>query len=220
MSRIKVLNVDSLSLFIGSAQLILLSATNAERRQKNVSIKKEIVDETISRTSGRLAPNSPELENEIAQQIGELISLVHLTDYSSRDDYSQKKSADVRRVSRTDLTTSLRIVQRYRTVIHRLCQLHRSHLHLTSEAEKQRHLILVARDEYYLFDLAFQTSGMSVKKYHHDTTKRELPQQPFDYAKYRRETEQQQRILEQHYRQTHNRPSSQGQQSEAEFYLG
>jgi hypothetical protein len=81
-------------------------------------------------------------------------------------------------------------------------------------------LILVARDEYYLFDLAFQTSGISGKKYYHDTTKREVTHQPFDYAKYRRDTEQQQRILEQHYRQTHNRPSSRGQQSEAEFYLG
>ncbi|CAF4002064.1 unnamed protein product, partial [Rotaria sp. Silwood1] len=30
-----------------SAQLVILSVTNAERRQANISIKKEIVDETI-----------------------------------------------------------------------------------------------------------------------------------------------------------------------------
>ncbi|CAF0923296.1 unnamed protein product [Adineta steineri] len=207
----------------GSAQLVLLSATNCERRQMNVSVKKEIVDEIVSRTSGRLKSNSPELEHEISQQLAELISLLHLVDYSSRDDYNHTSSTDVRRVSRTDVTTSLRIVQRYRTVIHRLCQIHRSHLRLTAQAEKQRHLILVARDEYYLLDLAAQTTGMAAKKTtHHEVIKCEVAQQkPFDYAKYRRETEQQQRILEQHYRQTNNNPPPpSGHQSEAEFYLG
>jgi hypothetical protein len=213
---------DYLSFFVGSAQLVLLSATNAERRQMNVSVKKEIVDDIVSRTSGRFKPNSPELEHEISQQLAELISLLHLVDYSSRDDYQYSNSTDVRRVSRTDVTTSLRIVQRYRTVIHRLCQIHRSHLRLTSQAEKQRHLILVARDEYYLLDLAAQTPTVTVKKtQHQEVAKREMIHQPFDYAKYRRETEQQQRILEQHCRQTQpHPPPPTGHQSEAEFYLG
>ncbi|UJR21423.1 hypothetical protein I4U23_024510 [Adineta vaga] len=205
----------------GSAQLVLLAATNTERRQMNVSVKKEIVDDIVSRTSGRFKPNSPELEHEISQQLADLISLLHLVDYSSRDDYQHSNSTDVRRVSRTDVTTSLRIVQRYRTVIHRLCQIHRSHLRLTSQAEKQRHLILVARDEYYLLDLASQPSTITIKRTQQEVVKREVTPKPFDYAKYRRETEQQQRILEQHYRQTQPHPPPPSRhQSEAEFYLG
>jgi hypothetical protein len=199
----------------GSAQLIILSVTDAERRQMNISVKKETVDETISRTSGRLAPNSSELEQEITRQLAEQISLLHLVDYSSRDDYNQTNSTDIRRVTRTDVSTSLRLVQRYRTVIHRLCQLHRSHLRLTAQAEQQRHLILVARDEYYLLDLASQSSSLLTNR--SDIYKREVQHvthQPFDYAKYRRDREQQQRILEQHYRPTQTHPS------EAEFYLG
>lgn len=201
--------------------------TNAERRQMNVSVKKEIVDETVSLTSGRLAPKSPELEQEISRQIAEQISLLHLVDYSSRDDYNLSNSTDLRRVSRIDAITSLRIVQRYRTVIHRLCQLHRSHLRLTPQSEQQRHLILVARDEYYLLDLTSQTPVISTKKIDtqqwHETCQREVhhvSQQPFDYAKYRREMEQQQRILEQHYQKPQNIPPLQGPSSEAEFYLG
>ena len=89
--------------------------------------------------------NSPELEQEITRQLAEPTTLLHLVDYSSRDDYNQTNSTDLRRVSRIDVTTSLRLVQRYRTIIHRLCQLHRSHLRLTHQAEQQRHLILVAR---------------------------------------------------------------------------
>ncbi|CAF5138280.1 unnamed protein product, partial [Rotaria socialis] len=44
--------------------------------------------------------------------------------------------------------------------------------------------------------------------------------QPFDYAKYRREIEQQQRILDQHYRKIQNVQTPTRQTSEAEFYLG
>jgi hypothetical protein len=195
----------------GSAQLIILSVTNAERRQMNISVKKEIVDETVARTSGRFAPNSPELEQEISRQLAEPTSLLHLVDYSSRDDYNQTNSTDLRRVSRTDVSTSLRLVQRYRTIIHRLCQLNRSHLRLTAQAEQQRHLVLVARDEYYLLDLASQTPCILRKK--------SETHPPFDYAKYRRDIEQQQRILQQHCRQTQPGPPS-GHPSEPEFYLG
>ncbi|CAF5123910.1 unnamed protein product, partial [Rotaria sp. Silwood1] len=234
-----------------SAQLVILSVTNAERRQANISIKKEIVDETILHLNGRLPPNSPELENEISRQLTEPISLLHLVDYSSRDDYNQTNSTDLRRVSRTDVITSLRIVQRYRTIIHRLCQLYRSHLRLTPQAEQQRYLILVARDDYYLLDLAAQTADISTNKHdiqqqevfqreiyhvpqevfqrevHHvpqEVFQREIhhvPQAPFDYAKYRRDIEQQQRILEQHYRRMQTVPQQQPEPtSEAEFYLG
>jgi hypothetical protein len=194
----------------------------------NISVKKDTVDETVSRTSGRVAPNSPELENEISRQLAEPIALLHLVDYSSRDDYNQTNSTDLRRVSRIDVSTSLRLVQRYRTVIHRLCQLYRSHLRLTQQAEQQRNLILVARDEYYLLDLAAQTSNIFTNQ--SETIKREVhqvPQQPFDYVKYRRDAEQQQRILEQRcrqrqteQRQTHQGPPPPGHPSEAEFYLG
>jgi hypothetical protein len=194
----------------------------------NVSVKKEIVDGTVSRSGHHSSSNSREVEHEISQQLAEPISLLHLVDYSSRDDYTQTNSTDLRRVSRTDVTTSLRLVQRYRTVIHRLCQLHRSHLRLTPQAEQQRHLILVARDEYYLLDLAAQTSNIFTNQ--SETIKREVhqvPQQPFDYVKYRRDAEQQQRILEQRcrqrqteQRQTHQGPPPPGHPSEAEFYLG
>ena len=194
----------------------------------NVSVKKETVDETISRTSGHLPPNSPELEKEISRQLAEPVPLLHLVDYSSRDDYNQTNSTDLRRVSRIDVTTSLRLVQRYRTVIHRLCQLYRSHLRLTPQAEQHRHLILVARDEYYLLDLASHapnilTNKTDIQQRQHDIFKREVQNvthQPFDYAKYRRDAEQQQRILEQHYRQTHTNQPPSGHPSEAEFYLG
>ncbi|CAF2412476.1 unnamed protein product [Rotaria sp. Silwood2] len=230
-------NLENLPLFIrceieyelnhyGSAQLIILSVTNAERRQMNISTKKEIVDETISRLAGRLPPNSPELENEISRQLTEQISLLHLVDYSSRDDYNQTNSTDLRRVSRNDVITSLRIVQRYRTIIHRLCHLYRSHLRLTTQAEQQRYLILVARDDYYLLDLVSQTANIPTSKYdiqQDEVFQREVhpvPQEPFDYAKYRRDIEQQQRILEQHYRKMQNVPPPQEQSSEAEFYLG
>ncbi|CAF4979693.1 unnamed protein product, partial [Rotaria socialis] len=74
----------------------------------------------------------------------------------------------------------------------------------------------------------------------HDIFKREVnsaieqqqqQQQPFDYAKYRRDTEQQQQILAQHLRQKHieqkhksqqtyTGPPPPGHPSEAEFYLG
>ncbi|CAF4592138.1 unnamed protein product, partial [Rotaria magnacalcarata] len=210
-----------------SAQLIVLSITDAERRQMNVSIKKETVDATMVRINGRLAPKSPELEKEISRKLSEPISLLHLVDYSSRDDYNQTNSTDLRHVSRVDVSTSLRIVQRYRTVIHRLCQLYRSHLHLTTQAEQQRYLVLVARTEYYLLDLAAQKSNIMPKydtqQGHQETYKQEVhhvPQQPFDYAKYRREIEQQQRILDQHYRKIQNVQTPTRQTSEAEFYLG
>ncbi|CAF4984947.1 unnamed protein product, partial [Rotaria socialis] len=80
-------------------------------------------------SGGRLSANSPELENEITRQLAEPTTLLHLVDYSSRDDYNPTNSTDLRRVSRIDVTTSLRLVQRFRSIIHRLCQLHRSHLH-------------------------------------------------------------------------------------------
>ncbi len=186
------------------------------------------MDETISRTSGRFAPNSPELEQEIARQLSEPVSLLHLVDYSSRDDYNQTNITDLRRVLRSDVSTSLHLIQRYRTLIHRLCQIHRSHLRLTPQAEQQRYLILVARDEYYLLDLAAQTSSVptnkcGIQQRQHEIFQREVQNvthQPFDYEKYRRDTQQQQRILEQHYRQTQNNQPSAGQPSEAEFYLG
>lgn len=205
---------------LGSAQLILLSVTNAERRQMTTLIKKETVDETVTRLANRFTPNSPELEQEVTRHLTEQISLLHLVDYSSRDDYTQTNSTDIRRVSRTDVSTSLRLVQHYRTIIHRLCQAHRSHLRLTPQAEQQRHLILVARDEYYLLDLAAQSphvfsnrTDVQKREFHHVT------HQPFDYAKYRRDIAQQQRILEQHYRQTQRAPP-QGQPSGPEFHLG
>jgi hypothetical protein len=223
----------------GSAQLIILSVTNSERRQMNTSLKKELVDEIVSRSGGRLSANSSELEQEITRQLAEPTTLLHLVDYSSRDDFNQTNSTDLRRVSRIDVTTSLRLVQRYRTVIHRLCQLHRSHLRLTHQAEQQRHLILIARDEYYLLDLAAQIAGMStnisdIRQRQHDIFKREVNnaiQQPFDFVKYRRDVEQQQRILEQrhqqrkmeqkqHYQSAHKGPPPPGHPSEAEFYLG
>jgi hypothetical protein len=205
----------------------------------NISLKKELVDEIVSRSGGRLSVNSPELEQEITRQLGEPTNLLHLVDYSSRDDYNQTNSTDLRRVSRIDVTTSLRLVQRYRTIIHRLCQLHRSHLRLTHQAEQQRHLILVAHDEYYLFDLALQASTIAanisnIRQRQHDIFKREVNnviQQPFDFVKYRRDAEQQQRILEQRYQQRqmeqkqqyqqiHKGPPPPGHPSEAEFYLG
>ena len=194
----------------------------------NIAVKKETVDETIARSSGRLPANSPELETEISRQLAEQVSILHLVDYSSRDDYNQTNSSDIRRISRIDVTASLRLVQRYRTVIHRLCQLYRSHLRLTQLAEQQRHLILVGRGEYYLLDLASQTAGMLTNKSNIQQRQRDIFQrevhnvthQPFDYAKYRRDAEQQQRILAQHYRQTQNAPPPSGHPSEAEFYLG
>jgi hypothetical protein len=193
----------------------------------NISVKKETVDEIISGKTGRLISDNSQLENEITRKLAEPISILHLVDYSSRDDYNQTNSTDLRRVSRTDVSTSLRLVQRYRTIIHRLCQLHRSHLRLTTQAEQQRHLILVARDEYYLLDLTSQTSTLltnksDIQQRQHNIFKHEvqnITHQPFDYAKYRRDTEQQQRILEQHYRRTQNGPPP-GHASEAEFYLG
>ncbi|CAF2103321.1 unnamed protein product [Rotaria magnacalcarata] len=231
----------------GNAQLIVLSVTNSERRQLNISLKKELVDEIVSHSGGRLSANSPELENEITRQLAEPTTLLHLVDYSSRDDYNQTNSTDLRRVSRIDVTTSLRLVQRFRTIIHRLCQLHRSHLHLTHSNEQQRHLILIAQDEYYILDLTSPTSAMTtnisdIRQRQHDIFKREVnsvieqqqqqqQQQPFDYAKYRRDNEQQQRILAQHLRQKHieqkhksqqtyTGPPPPGHPSEAEFYLG
>ncbi|CAF3701794.1 unnamed protein product, partial [Rotaria sordida] len=230
-------NLENLPLFIrceieyelnhyGSAQLIILSVTSAERRQMNITVKRETVDETISRINGRLPANSSELENEIARQLAEPIPLLHLVDYSSRDDYSQTNSTDIRRVSRIDVTTSLRLVQRYRTVIHRLCQSYRSHLRLTTQAEQQRYLILVARDDYYLLDLASQISNVSTFTYDIQQPQpqpevfQHVPQQPFDYAKYRRDIEQQQRVLEQHYQKMQNIQPQPERTSEAEFYLG
>lgn len=207
-------------IYLGSAQLILLSVTNAERRQMTTLIKKETVDETVTRLANRFTPNSPELEQEVARHLTEQISLLHLVDYSSRDDYNQTNSTDIRRVSRTDVSTSLRLVQHYRAIIHRLCQAHRSHLRLTPQAEQQRHLILVGRDEYYLLDLAAQSPHVFSNRT--DIQKHEVQHvthQPFDFAKYRRDAAQQQRILEQHYRQTQRAPPP-GQQSEPEFYLG
>ena len=198
----------------------------------NASIKKEIVDETILLKSRRLAQNTPELKNEISRQLNESIALLHLVDYSSRDDYTQTNATDLRSVSRIDVSTSLRLVQHHRTVIHHLCRINRSHLRLTPQAEQQRHLILVARDEYYLLDLASQTLNKSTNRYniqqrHDDTMKRErhsIPHQPFDYAKYRRDTEQQQRILEQHCRSIRTGPSLRTPPSSvpsgSEFYLG
>jgi hypothetical protein len=219
--------------------LIILSVTKNERRQMNTSLKNELVDEIVSHSGGRLSAKSPELEHEITRQLAEPTSLLHLVDYSSRDDYNQTNSTDIRRVSRIDVTTSLRLVQRYRTIIHRLCQLHRSHLRLTHQAELQRHLILISCDDYYLLDLTSHTSGVStnisdIRQRQHDIFKREVnnvTQQPFDFAKYRRDAEQQQNILEQRYKQRkieqkqqsqriHTDPPPPGHPSEAEFYLG
>jgi hypothetical protein len=229
------------SVFVGSAQLIILSVTNGERRQMSTSLKKEIVNEIVSRSGGRLSVNSPELEQEITRQFGEPTNLLRLVDYSSREDCNQTNATDLRRVTRIDVTTSLRLVQRYRTVVHRLCQLHRSHLCLTQQAEQQRYLILVANDdEYYLLDLAAHIAGitaniLNIRQRQHDIFKREVNnalQQPFDYVKYRRDLEQQQRILEQQfqqrqleqkqqYQQTFQKgPPPPGHPSEAEFYLG
>lgn len=213
----------------GSAQIIILAITNAERRQLNVSLKKELVDDIVSRSAGRLSPNSPELEQEITRQLAEPSTLLHLVDYSSRDDYTQTNSTDLRRVSRIDVTTSLRLVQRYRTTIHHLCQMHRSHLRLTHQAEQQRYLILVSHDEYYLLNLASQipTNITDIRKRQHDIFKREVNNvitQPFDFVKYRQDMEQQQRVLQQEQieqqKQTYTRPPPPGHPSEAEFYLG
>lgn len=200
----------------------------------NVSLKKEIVDEIVARSGGRLSVNSPELEKEITRQLAEPTTLSHLVDYSSRDDYYQTNSTDLRRVSRIDVSTSLRLVQRYRTIIHRLCQLYRSSLRLTNQTEQQRYLILVARDEYYILDLTNQASNVAtnishIRQRQHDIFKREVNnviQQPFDYAKYRRDLQQQQQILEQQCRQKNRAqqifkgPPPPGHPLEAEFYLG
>ncbi|CAF1425246.1 unnamed protein product [Adineta steineri] len=225
----------------GSAQLIILSVTGSERRHMCTSLKKEIVNEIVSRSGGRLSASSTELEEEITRQFSEPTHLLRLVDYSSRDDCNQTNATDLRRVTRIDVTTSLRLVQRYRTVVHRLCQLHRSHLMLTQQAEQQRHLILVANDdEYYLLDLSSHVASMSanilnIRQRQHDIFKREVNNvvhQPFDYAKYRRDAEQQQRILEQRHQQRQMEQKQQYQQkfkkgppppgdpSEAEFYLG
>jgi len=223
--------------YLGSAQLIVLSVTETERRQMSTFLKKEIVNEIVSRSAGRFSANSPELEQEITRQLAEPTNLLRLVDYSSRDDYNQTNSTDLRRVSRIDVTTSLRLVQRYRTVVHRLCQLHRSHLRLTHQAEQQRHLILVANDdEYFLLDLGVQppsvpTNISDIQQRQHDIFQREVNnvvQQPFDFVKYRRDAEQQQRILEQRLQQrqveqkqqTLKGPPPPGHPSEAEFYLG
>lgn len=221
---------------LGSAQLIILAVTNAERRQLNNTLKSNLVEEIVSKSKGHLAAKSPELESEVRRQLSEPTNLLHLVDYSSRDDHEQTNSSDLRRVSRIDVTTSLRLVQRYRTTIHRLCQQHRSHLRLTSQAEQQRHMILVARDEYYLLDLSTPFSPTiskdisHIRQRQHDIFKREVNnvlQQPFDYAKYRRESEEQQkRLLKQHFQQreeqhkTPTNPPPSGHPTEAEFYLG
>ena len=217
--------------------MIILAVTNGERRQLNNSLKENLVEDIVTRSHGRLSRNSSELENEVHQQLSEPTNLLHLVDYSSRDDHPQTNSTDLRRVSKIDVTTSLRLVQRYRLVIHRLCQFYRSHLRLTSTAEQQRHLILVSRDEYYLLDLSGSLSPnlskniSHIRQRQHDIFKREVNnvlQQPFDYAKYRRETEeQQQRLLKQHFQQreeqqrgTPTAPPPKGHPTEAEFYLG
>ncbi|CAF3903621.1 unnamed protein product [Rotaria sp. Silwood2] len=230
----------------GNSQLIILSVTENERRQMNTSLKNELVDEIVSRSGGRFSANSSELEKEITRQLAEPTSLLHLVDYSSRDDYNQTNSTDLRRVSRIDVTTSLRIVQRYRTLIHHLCQLYRTHLHLTHQSAQQRYLILVACDEYYLLDLTSPTPTIptnisDIRQRQHDIFKREVsnviqqqqqPHQPFDYAKYRRDIEQQNRFLEQQqhqqkqnerkekHQQAYKGPPPPGHPSEAEFYLG
>ena len=226
-------------LYLGSSQLVVLAVTNAERRQMNVVLKKELVDDIVAHTGGQLPATGQQLENEVSRQLAEPVSLLHLVDYSSRDDYNQTNSTDLRRVSRIDVSTSLRLVQRYRALVHRLCQQYRSRLRLNTQAEQQRHLILVARDEYYFLDLASQaanvsTSRSNIQQRQHDIFKREVhqvTQPPFDYAKYRRDAREQQRILEQSFRQrqteqrkecrqTHQGPPPPGHPSEAEFYLG
>jgi hypothetical protein len=217
--------------------LIVLAVTSEERRQMNVSLKENLAHEIASRSNGRLPINSPELKEELHRQLAEPTNLLHLVDYASREDHQPINSTDLRRVSHIDVTTSLRLIQRYRTIIHRLCQLYRSHLRLTHQAEQQRHLILVSCDEYYLLDLtspvSITTSSSNVTNIgqrQHDIFKREVSnvlQQPFDYAKYRRETEeQQQRLREQRFRQreedqrTPAVPPPTGHPSEAEFYFG
>ena len=110
--------------------------------------------------------------------------------------------------------------------------MHRSHLRLTHQAEQQRHLILVSQDEYYLLNLAappshIQANINDIRKRQHDIFKREVNNvisQPFDFAKYRRDMEQQQRVLQQkqieQQKQTYSQPPPPGHPSEAEFYLG
>ncbi|UJR27996.1 hypothetical protein I4U23_009254 [Adineta vaga] len=154
----------------GSAQLIILSVTNSERRQMCTSLKKEIVNEIVLRSGGRLSAKSPELEQEITRQFAEPTNLLRLVDYSSRDDCTQTNSTDLRSVTRIDVTTSLRLVQRYRTVVHRLCQLYRSHLCLTPQAEQQRHLILVANDDEYYLRFSCSYSRFNSKYIEYSTT--------------------------------------------------
>ena len=218
--------------FSGSARLIVLSVTNAERRQANIALKENIVYEILSRSNGRLSMDSPELEDELRRRLAESIHIIHLTDYTSRDEHQQVNSTDLRRVSRIDVTTSLRLVQHYRTLIHHLFRLYRSNLRLTSQTEQQRQLILVARDEYYLLGLKepVQSTITDIRQRQHDIFKREVNnalQEPFDYAKYRIENQQQQeQLLAQHVqkrqgnRHTPTDPPPSGHPSEAEFYLG
>ena len=205
-------------------------------------MKKEIADEIIAHSRGLYPPNCPELEREITRQFAETVPLLHIVDYTTRDNYQQTNSTDLRRVSRFDVTTSLRLVQHFRMIIHRLCQQYRSHLRLTNQAEQQRHMILISQDEYYLYDLAqgHQESSTSTST---TTTKTiqtnqqqiipQVTETPFDYAKYRRETEAQQKLIEQRYRQHQQQqqqqqkqktnvvaPPPSGHPNEAEFYWG
>lgn len=221
-----------LALFLGSAKLIILAVTNAERRQAMIHAKENMVNEIIVKSNGRLKLESDELEAEFRRQLTEQINLTHLVDYSSRDDYRQPTSTDIRPVSRVDVATSLRVVQSFRPIIHRLCQNHRSHLRLTPQVEQQRLLILVAHEEYYLLDLSepIQSAMSNIRQRQHDIFEREVNnvlQKPFDFSKYRRENEQhQQRLLEQHLREREKHqhlpknPPPTGHPSEAEFYLG
>ena len=221
--------------FLGSAQLIILSVTDVERRQMNTSLKKKLVDEVLSHSNCHTSANNPELEREIIRQLTEPTMLLHLVDYSSREDYNQTNSTDLRRVLRMDVMTSLRLVQCYQTTIHRLCQLYRSHLRLTPYNQQQRHLILVARDDYYLLDLVAQKLGVitdisNIRQRQHDIFKREVNnaiQQPFDCCHSAKQQKQKPHILEQQHRQRQQHrqfykdPSSPSEHLlETQFHLG
>ena len=230
--------LDQLPLFIrceieyelnhyNSAHLIILAVTNAERTRVSTTVKNEVIRQAAARLAGRYEPNSREFREEFCRYLHESISIRHLVDYSSRDDLNSVRPIDLRHVLRTDVSTSLRIVQHYRTLIHNLCQQYRSHILLTPQAEQQRQLILVAHNDYYLLDLATQQiasinrTEFRQQQQQQQREVRHVPQQPFDYQKYRREVAQQQRIIEQHYQQQQRQQQTKKvQPTEPEFYLG
>ncbi|CAF1204332.1 unnamed protein product, partial [Didymodactylos carnosus] len=129
----------------GTSRLILLPVTKAERRHVNLTIKEEVTKDLIQRHQ-----RGTNFEQQIQRQLQAPVTLQRLDDYLTRETLS---STTVRRLPRIELTTSLRVIQRYRNIIHRLCNIFRKDIRLTKEQEQKRNFILVNNQEYYQLDL-------------------------------------------------------------------